>query len=168
MKFTDLTDRRFNTSSGEFDEGALVKGLLEGGFGGGIGIRAEIVGKEYELHAFSIRAKGYDRPIQVAIGIPRKKRIDPEVEPPEEGSQKLSAFERELERFRKILPELKKTHLHEFVAVLNGQVVDHDKNEIELAKRIYRSYRGRFVLIREVKEESPVTYYLESPEGIAT
>jgi len=161
MNIADRTKER----SQELDENALIKELLDGILKGCQKTSPEIFGKGYEFHAFSINAKNYSRPVEIAIGIPVDKGIDPEVED-KEIDEDLLAFNRELERFRKILPELMKTYLYEFVAVLSGKVVDHDKNEFELAKRIYRDYSSEIVLIRQVKEEIAAIYHLESPEGI--
>ncbi len=122
--------------------------------------------KGYTIHAFSVASEGYDKPIQLLIGIPRKKCIDPEAEEQEKREWDLSAFEHELQRFQRILPELMKTYPHQFVALLNGEVVDYDKDELELAKRVYSKYKSEFVLVREVKTEVPVIFALESPEGV--
>jgi seryl-tRNA synthetase len=78
----------------------------------------------------------------------------------------ISAFEHELEKFQNLLPDLMKTHLYQFVAILNGTVVDHDEDEFRLVKRLYRKYPNDYVLIREVKKEPPVIFALESPEGV--
>lgn len=78
----------------------------------------------------------------------------------------ISAFERELEKFHNLLPNLMKTHLHQFVAILNGKVVDFDKDLFELAKRVYKKYPDEYVLIREVREELPEVFAMESPEGV--
>ncbi len=75
-------------------------------------------------------------------------------------------FQRELSAFRRMLPTLMRTCPGEFVAVLNGDVVDRDKDEFELAERICNNYTNQFVLIREVKEEILDTVALESPEGV--
>ena len=76
------------------------------------------------------------------------------------------AFECELEKFHNLLPNLMKTHLHQFVAILNGKVVDFDKDLFELAKRVYKKYPDEYVLIREVREELPEVFAMESPEGV--
>ncbi|MFH1881532.1 MAG: hypothetical protein ABIL62_02315 [Planctomycetota bacterium] len=128
-------------------------------------IRQDFFGKEYKAYIISFDVAAYDKPIKIAIGIP-KHSIDPEVEQKREHDPNILAFERELEKFRSMLPALMKSHPNKFVAVLNGKVVDHDKDELRLANRVYMKYPREFILIREVKKEIPVIFAMESPEGV--
>jgi len=133
----------------------------------------DFFGKEYKAYIISIDIAAYDKTIKIAISIPKhsaisipKHSIDPEVEQKREHDPNILTFERELDKFRRMLPALMKSHPNKFVAILNGKVVDHDKDELRLANRVYMKYPRVFVLIREVKEELPVTFALESPEGV--
>ncbi len=49
-----------------------------------------------------------------------------------------SKWEREYEAFRKLLPELLKTHAGQFVAVHEGKVVDCGNDKLELALRVLK------------------------------
>lgn len=49
----------------------------------------------------------------------------------------LSKGEREHQAFLRLLPELLKTHRGKHVAIHDGQVVDHDTDDIALIKRVY-------------------------------
>lgn len=166
MRPTDFTNRRKRILDEAPVESDLFKAFLAPGLKGAKEIKGPVFGKGYAIHAYSITSEGYDKPIRVAIGIPLKKSIDPEVEMRREDDQNLLAFEHELEKFQIMLPKLMKTHTDKFVAILNGAVVDHDKDELKLTKRIYSNYPNQFVLVREVKEAVRVTFALESPEGV--
>jgi len=166
MRLTDLTNGKRDISDNKIVESGLFKALLGAGLKRAKEIKENVFGKGYAIHASSISIEGYDKPIQVVIGIPLKKSIDPEVEERVDENQNLLAFKRELEKFQTMLPELMETYPNEFVAILNGEVVGRDKDELELAKKIYKKYLTQFVFIRQVKEELPVTFALESPEGV--
>lgn len=73
-------------------------------------------------------------------------------------------FLREEAAFERLLPELLKSVPDRFVAVLDGKVIDQDKNEFALAERLSGEYPERFVLIRRVSCE-PCDDYFDSPEG---
>jgi len=74
------------------------------------------------------------------------------------------SFQREWIAFQQLLPLLLKTHLGKYVAFAEGNLVDEDKDEIKLAKRIEQRYRDRFVLIRQVCQEDTEDQ-LPSPEA---
>lgn len=128
-------------------------------------VKKDIFGEGYKAYTISIGDEAYDRPIKLAIGIPVKK-IDPEMEKSEKPDTSLLAFKKELDKFNQMLPTLMKTYPAEFVAILNGEIVGHHTDELQLAKQIYKRYPAKFVLVREVKSEAPVTVALESPEGV--
>jgi hypothetical protein len=72
-------------------------------------------------------------------------------------------FLREEAAFERLLPELLKAMPGRYVAVLDGKVIDQDKNEIALAERVIVDNPERFVLIRQVSSE-PCVEYFDSPE----
>ena len=74
------------------------------------------------------------------------------------------AFERESAAFHRLLPTLLQTRLGLFVAVYGGKVIDDDADEFALARRIERSHRSEFVLVRQVADDH-VDHLLQSPEA---
>jgi len=73
-------------------------------------------------------------------------------------------WEREVAAFGRLLPGLLSSIPGMYVAVHDGQVVDRDGDDFELAKRIGLKYGAEFVLIRRVSDEEEGICYLDSPE----
>jgi hypothetical protein len=63
-------------------------------------------------------------------------------------------LEAENEAFTQLHPQLVNTYLGEYVAIHNGEVVDHDSDARSLHIRIRRKYGKAPVLIREVTQNS--------------
>jgi hypothetical protein len=76
----------------------------------------------------------------------------------------LEAFKREDAAFRRKLPELLGKWHGQFVAMKGGQVVDRDGKKGALATRMAQTYKGQFVLIRQVTEKSDAANSPEPPE----
>jgi len=74
----------------------------------------------------------------------------------------LEQFERDHHAFERLREELLKTHRGQFVAVLNGQVVDADPDQWELAKRVYAKFGYRPIYMDEVREK-PRLYRIPGP-----
>jgi hypothetical protein len=55
-------------------------------------------------------------------------------------------------------PGLLEKYLNEYVAFEDGQVLDHDVDEQQLANRVYAKYGYRDLLIKQVIVEEPVYY----------
>jgi prevent-host-death family protein len=55
--------------------------------------------------------------------------------------------------FLELLPQLRETHPGLWVAVLDGQVVDSDPQELTLRQRLERAYPGHMVFLSQVKQE---------------
>lgn len=72
-------------------------------------------------------------------------------------------FDRELTAFQNLLPTLLQNKPGVFVAVYQGDVIDEDVDELALARRMERSYRGEFVLIRRIMRDC-LDHLLPSPE----
>lgn len=72
-------------------------------------------------------------------------------------------LEREAEAFRRLHPELLKTIPDEFAAVFQGQLIDHDADQLVLFQRIEAAYPGQPVLIRQVRSEVEQTIIVRSP-----
>lgn len=55
--------------------------------------------------------------------------------------------------FLKLLPQLRETHLGLWVAVIDGQVVDNDEDEVALRGRVEHAYPGQMIFISQVGQE---------------
>ena len=76
----------------------------------------------------------------------------------------LEDFELEDAAYHSMFSSLLRDHEGEFVAIYQGDLIDHDVDEFALARRVLRQHRGEFVLIREVTQwERPVAHFI-SPE----
>jgi len=84
----------------------------------------------------------------------------------EETHYDIERFERERETFPRIKNDLleRETYVGEFVAIHEGQVVDHDRDIIELSQRVYARYGYVPIYIDKVEREEKVIE-LPSPEG---
>jgi hypothetical protein len=60
--------------------------------------------------------------------------------------------------FDEAKPMLLENYLNEYVAFEDGQVLDHDIDEEQLAERIYRKYGDRDLLTKQVTVEERVYY----------
>lgn len=77
---------------------------------------------------------------------------------------RLEALQQERVAFLRLKPELLRTHKGLYVAIHNGQVVDSDKDQRALAKRVFaQSYRPVYI---ELVSEKPRTAELPSPEVV--
>ena len=77
--------------------------------------------------------------------------------------EQLQLLRRETEAYERMKPALLNTHKGKFVAILNGELVDSDEDEGELADRVYEQYGYRTILITEV-EDTPKVYHMGGPE----
>jgi hypothetical protein len=114
-----------------------------------------------QLYIFSLKPEGYDATIVLAVAFP-KPSIDQERDL-QYRQPFQSVFDCEQRAFIRMLPDLLKTLSGQYVAVLGGEVIDQDSNEIKLAERVESNHRSEFVLIRKVSQEQTADY-LESPE----
>ena len=77
---------------------------------------------------------------------------------------RLEALERERQAFLRLKPNLLKTNRGLYVAIHDGQVVDSDRDNCELAKRVYaQAYRPVYI---ELVSEEPETAEFPSPEVV--
>lgn len=65
-------------------------------------------------------------------------------------------FQREYGSFRRLLSSLLAAHAGEFVAIRDGEVIDFDSSEAELAWRVCSKWPDKYVLVRQVLLEEPV------------
>ncbi len=115
-----------------------------------------------QRYLFPIPLEGREKPLLIAIEVPRRAIEDENSAGPRKDSLD-EEFERESTAFAKLLPDLQKAKPGRFVAVYGGKAIDDDTDEFVLAERIQRDFHGRFVLIRCVSKIVPEDR-LESPE----
>jgi hypothetical protein len=70
--------------------------------------------------------------------------------PPIHVSEDRPAMLREEAAFDAMKPDLLAKYLNEYVAVYQGQVVDHDNDELVLLERLDQQYPTQVVLLRQV------------------
>jgi len=75
-------------------------------------------------------------------------------------------MEQEVAAFEALHPKLVKQYLGKYVAIYQGQVVDHDPDEDSLIDRIEATFPDEVVLIRPVQEQLPPPLYIRSPRLI--
>lgn len=72
-------------------------------------------------------------------------------------------IEQEAKAYRRLHPDLLRTMPGQFVAIHNGQVVDHDSDQMAVFRRVEEAYGGQPVLIRQVRPEIEQTIEVLSP-----
>jgi hypothetical protein len=112
------------------------------------------------------RASATNRTIEQVLTEQLQERLQPF--PTIHVSPNRAAMEREAEAYRILHPELVKQLLGRYVAIYQGQVVDHDQDENTLLQRRRRNYPGKVVLIRRVEAEADQESALRSPRFAAT
>lgn len=73
------------------------------------------------------------------------------------------AMAQEAEAFRRLHPNLLTTIPGEYAAIYQGELVDHDADQLILFQRIETRFRGLPVLIRQVLPEIERTLMVRSP-----
>ncbi len=58
--------------------------------------------------------------------------------------------EQEWLAYRTLHPTLRAQYLSEYVAIYQGQLVDHDPNQLALIKRLDQKYPDQFVFVRHI------------------
>lgn len=72
-------------------------------------------------------------------------------------------MEKEVAAFEKLHTTLVERYLGEYVAIHQGQVIDHDNNQIALVDRVECTYPNKVVLIRQVQQQLPPPLIIRSP-----
>lgn len=72
-------------------------------------------------------------------------------------------IDREMEAYRAMHAELKQRFLGEYVAIHNGELVDHDADRRALSRRVRQKYENVAVLITPVEEEPEREFLMPSP-----
>ena len=70
----------------------------------------------------------------------------------------------EIAAYHDLHQELLQSFLGQYVAVHQGQVVDHDAEQFALYLRIRQHYPGEIVLIRQVRPEAEKFWTMRSPK----
>lgn len=76
--------------------------------------------------------------------------------------------EREKEAFRLLFPRLQQEYAGQYVAIYQGELVDHDIDKVALFARLNEQYPQAFVLVRPVQETAEIEYRWRSPRFVAT
>ena len=78
------------------------------------------------------------------------------------------AMDREEAAFQRLHPQLKKTLKGMYVAIYEGQLVDHDADQVALYLRVKAKYGQTFVWIAPVLAEPEEMYMIRSPRFATT
>lgn len=70
---------------------------------------------------------------------------------------------REAAAFQRLYPSLVKEFAGRYVAILDGNLVDHDHDPVALLRRVRGNYPGRTVLRRKVEQVPEVILHFRSP-----
>ena len=62
----------------------------------------------------------------------------------------------EIEAYHRMHPELKQKYFHQWVAVHDQKLIDHDEDRTILHRRVHEKYGDISILIREVMEQPEV------------
>ena len=75
-------------------------------------------------------------------------------------------MQREIAAFEAMHPTLWQQYPHHYVAIYQGKVIDHDRNQLHLLERIDQAYPQSVVLIRQVESRLPKTLRFRSPRWV--
>lgn len=79
------------------------------------------------------------------------------------GHPNRDAMKHEIDAYHRMHPELLATHLHEYVSIFQGEVVDYDEDPVALHKRIKANFPDKVVLSRKVLTEPEPIINMRSP-----
>lgn len=102
------------------------------------------------------------RPVDVIIAELLDEALPPAEEFPASNVED-DAMMREMEAYTALHPALKANYMGQYVAILDGQLTDHDADPVALYGRIAANYPDRFVWITAVEEEPITTLVFRSP-----
>lgn len=75
-------------------------------------------------------------------------------------------IDREIAAFFELHPSLVNRYPGHYVAIYQGQLIDHDADKLALFTRIEEAYPDEFVLLRPVQEQPEREFYFRSPRYI--
>ncbi len=73
------------------------------------------------------------------------------------------AMQKEVEAYKALHANLAKSYMGEYVAVYQGQLVDHDSDPVALHERITSKFPNKIVLSRKVQEVAEPILHMRSP-----
>jgi hypothetical protein len=85
---------------------------------------------------------------------------------PEPADDEDTAVIREMEAYTALHSALRKSHPGQHVAILDGQLIDHDRDPEALYRRIAARYPNRFVWLTKVEAEPLATLNFLSPRFV--
>ncbi|MBX3052605.1 MAG: hypothetical protein KF753_14075 [Caldilineaceae bacterium] len=74
-----------------------------------------------------------------------------------------AAMDREAAAFVRLHPQLLATIPGEYAAIFNGELVDHDEDQLAVLSRVQKAFSGMPVLIRQVTSIAEPTITIYSP-----
>lgn len=86
--------------------------------------------------------------------------------PPLDVNQGRLAMQSEASAYQAMHAELWQHYPGQYVAIYQGAVVDHDKNEVKLLERVEQRYPEEVVLIRQVQATLPGDLVVRSPRFV--
>jgi len=107
------------------------------------------------------------RPLEAVIAEVLDEALPPPSPTLEADDREDAAAVREMEAYSALYPTLRETHLGQHVAVLDGQLVDHDSSPEALYQRIVTRYPDRFVWLAKVEDEPLATLHFRSPRLVS-
>jgi hypothetical protein len=78
-------------------------------------------------------------------------------------AERREAIRRESVAFRAMHAQLLLTHAGRYVAIYQGQLIDHDVDQLALYRRVSQQYREAAILIRQVTSSPDEVYTVRSP-----
>jgi sugar (pentulose or hexulose) kinase len=75
-----------------------------------------------------------------------------------------AVMKREEQAFQQLHPQLREKYPQEYVAIFEGQLVDHDPDLEQILKRTKQQYLGHFVWIAPVQNNSEEIFHFRSPK----
>ena len=76
-----------------------------------------------------------------------------------------ASFRLDVATFQQQLPQLLQEFPNQYVAILDGQIVDHEGNWKGLAESVQRRFPGKFVFIERVVPKEKVFVDMDTLEG---
>ncbi|MBI2906307.1 MAG: hypothetical protein HYX92_01485 [Chloroflexi bacterium] len=80
----------------------------------------------------------------------------------------LQEFEEALEYFREHRDEIISRYEGNYVAILNGEIVDSDQERVRLAERVYKRFGYRHLYMPYAGTDGPPQKRINSPKRIVT
>lgn len=78
-------------------------------------------------------------------------------------SEERRLMQREMQAFAKLHAELLRAYPNEFVAIHQGRLLDHDRDQLALFQRVDKRYPNVAVLIKLVQDDLEEVYTFRSP-----